>query len=173
MIALSAFIVWRLVRRIQRNIGRQPLQHKRTMVRIVIWAVFFAIFAPFAMFHSETRLALVGGLVLSLPLAWLGLRLTHFEVTPEGRFYRPNTWFGVTLSALLIVRLAMRMFGVGQVSPTTGLTYSSVTQSSLAYFLFGLLTGYYMAYFGGLLIRSRNHPEPPPVSPPPVIQIKS
>ncbi len=38
--------------------------------------------------------ALIGGLVCGTVLAYVGLRHTRFELTPEGRFYTPHTSSG-------------------------------------------------------------------------------
>jgi hypothetical protein len=155
-LVLIALIAWGFYRRVRRNIGRQRLQPRRMVVRMVLIALITAMFGVFSLLHTQVMLGFIGGLLLSLPLAYIGLHLTRFEATPEGRFYTPNTYIGVALSGLLIIRVVMQMFRLYSVSPTTGLTYSTLPQSALTYFLFGLRMGYYMAYYAGVFYRSRR-----------------
>ncbi|MDB6021304.1 MAG: putative rane protein [Pedosphaera sp.] len=153
---LMGFVGWRMIQRVRRNIGRQPLQPKRMIARIVIFAVVALLFGAISLLHTELMLGFGAGLVLGVPLALVGLRLTRFEATPEGHFYTPNTYIGVALSVLLVVRLFCRMFKLYSVSETTGLTYAKVGQSALTLFLFGLLASYYIAYFTGVFVRCRS-----------------
>jgi hypothetical protein len=97
------------------------------------------------------------GLALGLPLAWVGFRLTQFESTPEGRFYTPNSTIGILLTILLVVRVAYRLMVLSPLSHDA--TQSPrLMQSPLSFFVFGLLAGYYMAYYTGVLMRSRLPP---------------
>lgn len=169
-LAFIAFIVWGFYRRVRRHIGRQKFQPRRTIVRMVFIALFIGIFGVLSLLHTQVMLGMAGGLLLSLLLAYLALRLTRFEVTSEGRFYTPNLWIGVTLSALLVVRVVMQMFRLYSVSPTTHLTYSTVPQSALTYFLFGLRMGFYLAYYAGLFYRTQQ--TQPAIPPPPVMERK-
>ena len=100
-------------------------------------------------------ISLGAGLLLGVPLALVGLRLTRFETTAEGHFYTPNTYIVVALSVLLVVSLIFRLFRLYSISPTTGLPYSDLTHSVPIRFLIGLLGSYYVAYYAGVLIRSQ------------------
>ena len=151
---LVAFIVWRVVMRVRRNVGKQPVQTKRLVARIVIYSVLCVLLGLVAMNHPKVLAALGGGLVVGIPVALVGLRLTRFETTPAGKFYTPNAYIGVTISLLFIIRLFYRL--------STVVTASSqlqghrqppqLMQSPLTYFFFGILAGYYIAYFAGILI---------------------
>jgi hypothetical protein len=81
------------------------------------------------------------------------LRLTRFEVAPEGAFYTPNPYIGASIASVLVVRLFYRftvIFANGSQSQNS----PQMWQSPLTFSLFGLLAGYYIAYNAGLLIRS-------------------
>jgi cytochrome b561 len=151
-----ALVVWRMYSRLRRNIGRQALQPKRMVVRIVIFAVVTCGLAAYSFSLQNPRLLLgLGvGLALGLPLAWLGLRLTQFEATPEGRFYTPHSSIGIALTILFVGRLVYRVMLISTNinAPTQRPAF---LQSALSFFVYGLLAGYYLAYYIGVLVRSR------------------
>jgi hypothetical protein len=155
--AVAVFLGWRVFRRVRRNIGRQPLQTKRMMVRIVLYSFLTALLSVASLLFGGTTvlMALAGGLVVGAGLGVYGLELTKFERTPEGRFYTPNRYIGVGVSALLVGRLAYRLIlfsGVAGEPPAQ----PQLMQSPLTLFLFGLLAGYYVAYFTGVLLKGRS-----------------
>jgi len=154
-LAVGAVVAWRIVGRMRRNIGRQPLQPKRMVTRIVIYAVVTLLLAAFSVLHPRLLIGLGGGLALGVPLALVGLRLTKFEATAEGRFYTPNPYIGSALTILLAVRLVYRLIVLSTISqnPTQP---PPVMQSSLTLGVFGLLAGYYVAYYIGVLAQSRK-----------------
>lgn len=147
-------IAWRMYVRVRRNIGRQPLQPKRMVVRIVVFSLISVLIATSAFAYPPVLLGLAGGLLLSVPLAVLGLRLTKFEFTPNGKFYTPNTAIGVTLSALFIGRIIYRIIVLSD-----GTTYNpsspELFHSPLTLSIFGVTAGYYIAYYAGILRRAR------------------
>jgi len=150
------FIAWRVYSRARRNIGRQPFRPGRLKASIWIFSIITALFAFAALDFLPSLAALGGGLLVSLGLAWLGLHLTRFEFTPEGKFYTPNTALGLGVTVLFVGRIAYRMFviyGMPELqSPTAPLPF----QSPLTYFLFGVTAGYYIAYSAGVLFRSHR-----------------
>ncbi len=105
-------VAWRVYSRVRRNIGRQPFRPARLKVSIAIFSVISALFAFAALTYPPVLAALGGGLLLSVLLAWLGLRLTKFETTPEGKFYTPNTALGVAVIVLFVGRLVYRVFAL-------------------------------------------------------------
>jgi cytochrome b561 len=115
--------------------------------------------AAFSLLNSHLLIGLGVGLALGLPLAWVGLRLTQFEVTAEGRFYTPHSSIGVALTILLVGRLVYRIMLLSTIShnPTQSPAFM---QSGLSFCVFGLLASYYMAYYIGVLTRSRKVPSP-------------
>jgi len=150
-------IAWRMYVRVRRNIGRQPLQPKRTMVRIVIFSVITALIALSGLAYPPDLIGLAAGLLLGVPLALLGLHLTKFEFTPTGKFYIPNTAIGVTLSVLFVGRLIYRIIVLSE-----GNTYNpsspEMFHSPLTLSIFGLTAGYYIAYYIGVLRSARSGP---------------
>jgi cytochrome b561 len=114
----------------------------------------------------QAGLAVAAGLGSGVALAWLGLRLTTFETTPQGRFYTPHGGIGLALSALLLGRLAYRFFVIAPVlqdAHEAGMNpFAAFQRSPLTLAIFALLIGYYVTYYAGILLRSGAQAEPPP-----------
>jgi hypothetical protein len=92
-------------------------------------------------------------------LAVIGLRLTKFEATPEGRFYTPNGWIGLGVTALFLGRLAARFFTMseGMIAAQAGAPpFAGLQRSPLTLALFLLLAGYYVAYFAGVVRKAKR-----------------
>ncbi|HUD49217.1 MAG TPA: hypothetical protein VMR33_20480 [Candidatus Baltobacteraceae bacterium] len=154
-VVVGALVVWRIYSRMRRNIGRQPLRPKRLVTRIVVYAVLTCLIAVFSVMHPSLLLGLGGGLALGLPLAWVGLKLTQFEANAEGRFYTPNSYIGSALTILLAARLAYRLIALSNIAAAPAQP-PALMHSPLTFCVFGLLAGYYMAYYLGVLARSRK-----------------
>jgi hypothetical protein len=159
MLPLLAWIVWR---RVSRQFGRQRIQRKRMIFRIVMFAFLGGVLALSGFHRVALAEGLAGGVLLGGALGLLGLRLTRFEVDPaKGDCYVPNPWIGALLTALLLGRLAWRMLVVWpqlqQASaPPGAMPPVGYATSPLTMLVIGLLVGYYIAYFSGLLIHHRR-----------------
>jgi hypothetical protein len=152
---LVSLFAWRIYRRFRRSVGRQPLQPKRMMLRIAIFGVITLLGAVTSLFSTKLMIGLGAGLILGVPLGLLGLYLTRFETTPEGRFYTPNTYIGVGVSMLFLARVAYRMTILySNTQPLTNAPQPAFLQSSLTLFMLALVAGYYIAYYTGVLLRS-------------------
>src|SRR6185437_6658004 len=150
IVPLMVLMVWR---RISRQFGRQPIRRKRMTARIVIFAVIEG---------------LLGGAVIGAALGFVGLRLTRFETDPlKGDCYLPNPWIGAVLTALLLGRLAWRFLVLWPqmqhaealaASAPPGTSMQMGYQSSpLTMLVIGLLVGYYIVYYAGLLVHHRRY----------------
>lgn len=153
----AALFVFLLYRRFRRLFGRQALQPGRLKARVVVLAIVTCLFALQGLHSPNIAAAVLGGAVLGAALAWLGIRLTRFEVTPAGIFYTPSGHIGIVLSALLLSRLAYRfvvLYPTLEASKAeTGDPFAMYQSSPLTVALLGIVIGYYMAYCVGLLIR--------------------
>src|SRR5436305_9909154 len=85
------FIAWRIYSRVRRNVGRQPLAPRKLKVSIIAFSIITVLFALGGLFFLPALGGLAGGLALAVPIALVGLKLTKFEDTPQGKFYTPNT----------------------------------------------------------------------------------
>jgi hypothetical protein len=88
-------------------------------------------------------------------LGLYGLHLTRFEKEGEAVFYTPNPYMGAALLILLAARLAYRFLVLTRPAKPSVMR-PELMQSPLTMFLFGLLAGYYMTYYAGVLRRNRK-----------------
>lgn len=166
MVPLVAWMIWR---RVSRTFGRQPIQRKRMIFRIGVFAVIGVVLALVGLHKIALVEGLLGGVILGGALGVLGVKLTRFEVDPlRGDCYVPNPWIGALLTVLLLGRLAWRFVvllpqmqqahAAAQVSRDAGAQAwsSGYTSSPLTMLMVGLLIGYYILYFAGLLIHHRR-----------------
>jgi hypothetical protein len=171
-ILVAALVVFSVVRRLRRTFGRQPVHPARIWLRIGVLTLVGALIAATSVTRGTEMLeALLGGLACGAALAYLGLRHTRFEVTPEGRFYTPHTYIGVAVTLLFLGRLVYRflylsngpnaMFGS---DPNAAAPYQ---RSPLTVGIFAVLVGYYVLFYAGVLLRTRASevPAPDPISP--------
>ena len=162
MLPLLAWMVWR---RVSRQFGRQPIQRKRMIFRIVLFSLLGCMFVLSGFHKIELAEGLLGGVLIGGALGLLGLRLTRFEVDPiKGDCYVPNPWIGALLTVLLLGRLAWRLLVLlpqmqaTQATPAGAPDISPMgyAASPLTMLVIGLLVGYYIVYFSGLLIHHRR-----------------
>lgn len=153
-ILFAGLFAWSIYRRVRRNIGRQKLRPRRITVSIIILSAVSLLLISVSAPHPHLLLGIGGGLLLGVPLGFVGLRLTRFETSAEGHFYTPNTQIGIGLSLLFIGRLAYRFWAVRDVvaAPNGPPPF----QSPLTYFIFGLIAGYYIVYYVGLFVHTRD-----------------
>lgn len=155
----ASLALFAIYRRVRRNFGRQPLRSTRLAVRVVIFAVIAVLLLVPGVMGLQLGLGSLAGLLGGVLLGLYGVHLTSVDDTPEGRFYTPNRYIGVALTALLIGRLVYRflvvmpMLGGAAVVAQDPAAMLSVHRSPLTWAIAGLLVGYYLAYYGGLLWR--------------------
>jgi drug/metabolite transporter superfamily protein YnfA len=153
--ALFAFLMYRRFRRL---FGRQPVQPARLKFRVVFLLVVGALLMLRGGFSAQSGIAVAAGLGGGIALGLLGLRLTTFETTPQGRFYTPHGGIGVLLSALLLGRLAYRLVVVWPLMHGAHVAgedpMASFQRSPLTLAIFALLIGYYVTYYIGILLRA-------------------
>jgi hypothetical protein len=155
---LVPLIGFGLYRRFKGSFGPQPLAPTRMIVRMVLLGVVCTLLVALA--PEPTALAAAaGGLVVGVGLAFFGLAHTKFEDTPAGKFYTPNPWIGLVVTALFLGRLAARMIAVyGQTAAVAPAAhgYAPAQPGALTTGLLYLMAGYYVAYYAGVLRKSRT-----------------
>ncbi len=154
--AVGAFIVWRIVSRIRRMVGKQTYSPVRIGITLVVFPLLLALILFAARNHIDSLLGLLAGMVLGAGLGIYGNRLTKFEHTTAGRFYTPNAHLGIALSLLLIGRLAWRFGELYFATQSFSGPPPDITRSPLTLFIFGMLATYYVSYALGLLRWSRR-----------------
>lgn len=169
-IVVAALVGVRLYLRMRRSFGRQPVQPRRMTVRIAIFAVLVVLLALLTRGEALAVAALLGGGACGAALGHLGLRHTRFEATAEGRFYTPHTYIGLTVTVLFLARLAYDFLIVYHGALPVAASGSALPpESPLTLALSGAFIAYYLMYYIGILLKSRQpavaEPVPMPTEP--------
>jgi hypothetical protein len=163
-ILFAALATWAILRRLRRSFGRQRVQAKRMWFRIgALTLAGGLILATSAARNAQAIEAVVAGIACGAALGYLGLRHTQFEVTPEGRFYTPHTYIGLAVTALFLGRLIYRLLLSNDLGAMTGADQNLTVphqQSPLTLGIVAALIGYYVLFYAGVLLKSRD-PAPP------------
>jgi hypothetical protein len=159
-VLVAAFVAFAVYRRVRRNIGRQRVQPMRMRSRIILFGVVGALMLAVATRNLQLFEGMIAGIAGGVALAWLGLRHTIFETTEQGSFYTPHTYIGLAVSALLIGRIAYRfmvVYPVAHAASQVGANpFAAYEKSPLTLAIFGIVIGYYIAYYAGVLKRSQR-----------------
>lgn len=166
-VLIAALVLFILYRRFRRLFGRQKLREKRMLFRMIVLAAvcLLLLLSPYRSTWSFVAAGI--GAIVGIALAFYATAHTKFEITPEGRFYRPNGYIGMIVTALFIGRLIYRFTVVypvihgamQQAAQNPGLQTSPLAayqRSPLTLGLYFLLAGYYIAYYAGILMKSRE-----------------
>ena len=158
-ILIAAIVVWWIYVRMRRTFGRQSVQPRRMTIRITVLALIGVLLLAAKLDVWTMGGVLAGGACGAL-LALLGLRHTQFESTPEGRFYTPHTYIGLTVTVLFLARLAYDITLLSHGLPTAfsgpGNPYAAEQDNPLTLAVSGAFVGYYLAYYAGVLRQSRQ-----------------
>ncbi len=160
-VLLAAIVIsFAVYRRYRRTVGRQRLSPKRMVLRVVLLCAAGVFLGAAVIVGYPALIEILISLGLGLAAAYLGLRLTDFESTPEGEFYTPNTYVSLAVFGVFILRLVYRLIFEFQKGPplqaTDGNPFVGFGSNPLVAAPFFLLIGYYALYYGGVLIHSRK-----------------
>jgi hypothetical protein len=167
-IVIGCFILFAVYRRVRRNIGRQPVRPARMRSRMLLLTVVGALIALGATRDFNLLGAVLAGLLAGAALGWFGLQHTQFENTGQGQFYTPHTYIGLFVSLLLIGRIAYRLLSIlpsmHAAAQADQNPFAAFQRSPLTLAIFGVLIGYYVCYYAGVLRASKK--VPPTTAPP-------
>jgi hypothetical protein len=164
----GALIGFAIYRRVRRNIGRQLLSPLRLKWRIGLFAVVGTLVLFVSARDAALCAAMLAGIAGGAALGWLGLKHTQFEATPQGRWYTPHTYIGAFVSALFLGRVAYRfivLYSTSHAVAANSDPFAAYQKSPLTLAIFGVLVGYYIFYYSGVLRHSRDLQVPPGDSP--------
>jgi hypothetical protein len=157
-------LVLRVWSRVRSQFGLQPIQRKRMITRIAIFAILGLLVALYALSvrNADLLLGVGGGVAIGVVIGLVGLNFTRFELDPvKGDCYVPNPYIGALITILFLGRIVWRLAMVSpQLMDSTGTAQPAhgpaIGQSPLTLGLFALIVGYYICYFTGLLIHHQR-----------------
>lgn len=157
----AALVLFSFYRRFRRLVGRQKLRTKRMIFRIVVLSVVCVVLLLSPFLTTKGLVAAAVGAVVGMVLAFYAFGNTQFEAAPEGNYYTPNLYIGLTVSALFIGRLLYRFIVLypvmsGAIKHSNPNALSGYEHSPLTLGLYFLLAGYYISYYAGILKKSRT-----------------
>lgn len=166
-VLIGALVLFFLYRRFRRNIGRQKLRETAMWMRAGILTLVCALLLLSPFRTSMSLIAAAIGSVIGIGLAFYALAHTHFENTPQGRFYTPNAYIGMGISALFIGRLIYRFTVIypamqhaaqqaAQNPQLQGGPLAAYQRSPLTLGIYFLLAGYYVCYYVNVIIKARQ-----------------
>ncbi len=148
MMLLVPLLAWRTYSRFRRLVGRQRLT-RRPWFTLTIFPLLAGLLSWLVYPNLPQIGWLAAGIAGGAALSVAGLRLTSFERTPQGLFYTPNRYIGISLVTLFVARIVYRVVEIALLAAASTLTGFVFSPLTLA--VFGLLAGYYMGYAAGLL----------------------
>lgn len=152
---LLPVIAWRVYVRFKCNVGPQPFLPRKLTRRIVFLSLITVLLLAAVGRNPPALEGMLGGMTAGALLAFLGLKLTRFELNADGEFYIPNTAIGVGLTLLLVGRMFYRGLGF-LMNPPVAPVPPGTFQSPLTLAVFGLSMGYFIAYNLGLVLRGKR-----------------
>lgn len=164
-VAIGAFVLWRVTKRVRRLVGRQPVRPARLLLTLIVFPLLVAMLGAASLTRPDMLVGLAAGLAIGAGIGVIALRMTRYEATDQGLFYTPNTAIGVALSLLFVGRVLYRFGAVyletGTVDPRA---FQSFGSSALTLLIFGVLAGYYVAYAIGIQLWRRSSGRTAPTS---------
>jgi hypothetical protein len=162
---IAALVIFGLYRRMRRSFGRQRVTEGRMWLRIGILTVITVVVAAgtVAAHNLEVLGGLAAGIACGAVLGYVGLRHTKLEITSGGRYYTPHTYMGLAVTALFVGRLIYRFLSVYDGTMPAGAAargFGAYQANPFTLAVFGLLVGYYVLYYLGVLQRTRVGPAP-------------
>lgn len=154
-IVFGGLFIWSIYRRVRRNIGRQKLRPRRIIFSLAIFSIVSLVLLFLSLSLPKLMLGIGGGLLFGAALGFFGLKLTRFETTAEGHFYTPNTQIGIALTVLFVGRMFYRFWVLNDEAMKVHQPPQPF-QSALTYLVFGLIAGYYIVYYIGLFVHTRD-----------------
>lgn len=156
---IAAIVAWSVYRRMRRSFGRQRVRGGLMWVRIALLTGLALFITIDTAGDVEVLGALLGGIACGAALGYVGLRYTQFEVTAQGRFYTPHAYIGLAVTALFLGRLLYRFLGLyngALPAAENGQSLAALYRHSpFTLAVFGVLVGYYVLYYAGVLQRTR------------------
>lgn len=98
------------------------------------------------------------GMAAGCVLGFLGLALSHWEVTPQTLHYTPNRWLVLSITVAVAVRLCFGFWRAWHAWQSTSGEHSWLAESGLAGSMAvgAVVLGYYFTYWAGIWRRVKR-----------------
>ena len=159
VLGIGAVVLLALYRRYRSNIGPQRVKPIRMSYRVLVFAGFAIWLIASPHLAPDLRMETAAGLAFGCGLGLFSLGHTHFEMRGSYRYYTPNIYIGLGVSALFVIRLAYRfvqLYPQIQAGGNDLQALSSMPRSGVTLAMLGLVMGYYVLYYAGVLYLSRQ-----------------
>lgn len=157
---VAAFVGWAIYRRARRSFGRQPVHEHRLRLRVLMLSVAGTLALSASIIDVMLLATLLAGIACGVILGSVGLKHTTFEATAEGRAYIPHSYLGIVVTALLITRILFRLLTVTARAQTEWTPDANplfqYQNTPLTLGILGVVVGYYVFFYLGVLRRSRE-----------------
>jgi len=171
-LALVALLAFALYRRGRRLIGRQRYSEKRMRVRVLFIAVITVLAVIPLAGHGQAAVELgsaAAGFAVGIAIAAAALRFTQMGRDERGLWYVPNLYLGMGLVALLIARYVYEYFEVlpkmrAQAEAAANGAAPQIAAQPMLHGVLFLVLGYYVVYYGGVMLRARRLPDAAPAA---------
>jgi hypothetical protein len=168
LLPFAALMLFGMYRRYRSHVGPQEVMPRRMLLRVLLLSG-FGIYLLSLLPDLNADLAMSAGLAAGAGLGWLSLSHTRFETRQERHYYIPNIYIGLALSSLLALRIVWRFLSFSQGSvpgamgggalggpPANPLAMLGGPKSLLTVVPLGVVIGYYVLYYIGVLLLSRR-----------------
>lgn len=157
---LGAILFFAIYRRVRRQFGPQPIRPVRMALRLVLLLALGGALCPLALASPRLGFGMLAALVAGVGLGAWAAAHTRVERSGGGVQYVPHLYAGLAVTALVIGRVAYRLvIAPGRLAaaaaPPADLTDAIAANPTTLALLF-VLVGYYLCYYGRVLIRARQ-----------------
>lgn len=150
LVVLAPLLVWRIYSRVKGQMARQRSIMSRHYTGVLVFAAMVLVPASEVAAHPLSAAGLAAGTLAGIALGLYGLRLTRFENTDQGYWFKPNERLGMVAAFVLVARVLY--IGVDiYMNKGTGIPAPRFTESPLTMLCVGLTAGYFGTYSAGLL----------------------
>lgn len=157
IILISIFIIYRVYLRVRRTIGWQQMNPRKMRIWLVVFSIIGLLFLVQGVFHVDTLISDLAGILIGVIVAYYGTILTHIEQRDGHWYYRPNNWVGSLVTFLFIGRIIYRLYDMYMQSSQGGLANMGFNaNSSWTSGLLLIMFAYYFVYYLNLLRKQRH-----------------
>ncbi|MFD2616010.1 CcdC protein domain-containing protein [Terrilactibacillus laevilacticus] len=164
VIIIVGLILFSIFRRIRRNIGWQPLNARKLLLRTIMFGIIGLVFFSESIFHPVIIISDVSGIVIGMILSYYSMVVTRFEQREGQWFYFPSTWIGSFVIAIFFGRMIYRVYQLfemkGTISQINGVEAKDLQRyymgDSWAAGILLIIFSYYISYYIHLLRKQKR-----------------